>query len=366
MSTKQGEDERATSIAQWQDAIAVSGEVLRCHAIVDVPADSAGWVDSGVEVRPGDAITLLSIGRVRVSEDPEISFGPNLFLWHRVGTQGRIAKFAAPTVTFEADEAGPLVLVGQYPGAWLDETGGFDPDWPRAAASGSYTVAVLVWRGSPDEGLALFGAKDVSGLGREAHRKFLSPVQLPRGWRPLWRVGATEVYREKFEATESPRILCRCAGDAAIIKYPVDLSLDETTRLAWRWRVTELPSQVQEDSLPTHDYLSIAVEFENGLDLTYMWSAALPVGKSFRCPLPWWDKRETHQVVRSGKADLGRWLAEEQPVLADYHKAIGGAPPARIVGVWLIAVAASQRGRGEGEYQAIRLASGGAAIDIGP
>jgi hypothetical protein len=359
-------NEREAVLVDWQEAIAASREVIKGAAIVDVAADSSGWIDSGVELAPGDAITLLAIGRVKVSDEPEISFAPNVFLWHRIGEGGRIAKFAAPTVTFEAREAGNLMLVAHYPGAWADETGLFDPAWPRGAASGAYRVAVLVWRGSADNGLALFAARDASGLGAKARQKLLAPIHLPRGWRPLWRVGATDIYREKFEATDSARILCRCSGDAGIIKYPVDDVLGATTRLAWRWRMMDLPSKVEEAAAPTHDYLSIAVEFDNGLDLTYMWSAALPVGTMFRCPLPWWDKHETHQVVRSGGAELGRWVGEERSVLADYQAAIGGEPPGRIVGVWLIAVAAFQGGRGECEYQAIRLTGGSTTIEIGP
>jgi hypothetical protein len=366
MPSKDVERDTSSIIAAWQDAIAASAEVLRCHAIVKVPADSADWIDSGLAVVAGDSITLLAIGAARLSEDPPIAFPANLFLWRRIGSAGRIDKLAAPTMTFQAKEAGSLMLVAHYPGAWRDETGAFDPDWPRDAAKGSYDVAILVWRGSADDGLALFAARDASGIAREAHDKLAAPVRLPRGWRPLWRVGATEVYREKFEATDSPRILCRCGSDAAIIEYPVDFPLEETTRLSWHWRVTLLPSAVGEDTLPTHDYLSIAVGFDNGLDLTYMWSAALPVGTSFRCPLPWWNKRETHQVARSGTKELGRWLAEDQSVLADYRNAIGGTPPTRIVGIWLIAVAAAQGGRGDCEYRSIRLADGGTSVEIGP
>jgi hypothetical protein len=366
MTDKATERDKGAVIACWRDAMAASEEVLKCQAIVEVAADSAGWVDSGIEVAAGDIVTLLATGEARLSEDPEISFAANLFLWRRIGPMGRLDKFPAPTVTFEARETGSLMFVAQYPGAWSDETGGFDPAWPRSGASGSYAVAILVWRASADDGLALFAARDASGIASEARQKHLSPIHPPRGWRPLWRIGATEVYQEKFEASNAARILCRCARDGAILKYPTDLALDETTRLWWRWRVTELPSKLAELEIPTHDYLSIAVEFDNGLDLTYMWSAALPVGTVFRCPLPWWDKRETHQVVRSGEAELGRWLAEDQPILADYARAIGGTPPTRIVGVWLIAVAAFQGGRGECEYQAIRLTGGATTIEIGP
>jgi hypothetical protein len=47
----------------------------------------------------------------------------------------------------------------------------------------------------------------------------------------------------------------------------------------------ELPSQRPEDRLTSHDYLSIAAEFDDGQDLTYFWSSSLPVG-AFRCPIP--------------------------------------------------------------------------------
>jgi hypothetical protein len=359
-------DKMRDIVANWIEAIVAAGDTLLRHAVVEIPADSAGWIDSGVDIKIGDTATLLSIGDVRVSEDPDISFASHLFLWRRIGTSGAIAKFAAPTTTFEANESGRLMLVAQYPGAWLDETGGFAPDWPRSAASGVLSVAILVRKGPAPEGLAIFAASDKSGLSSTERNRFLAPVRPPRGWTHLWRTGETEIYREQFEATDAPRITCRCSADAGILKYPVDIALDETTHLAWRWRMIQLPSRIGEDSGPTHDYLSIAVEFENGLDLTYMWSAALPVGNAFRCPLPWWDKRETHQVVRSGESELGRWWQEEQPVLADYKKAIGGVPPARIVGVWLIAVAAFQRGRGECDYEKIELRSGGGSIMIGP
>ena len=359
-------DSQAAIDADWQAAIDAAGETLRCHGIIRVPCDSAGWVDSGIEVNVGETVTLLSTGSARVSEDPDISMAANLFLWWQIGPAGQIAKFPARTDTFTAQWAGNLRLVAHFPGAWLDESGGLDPDWPRTAASGAFTVLILIWKDAVDNGLARFAAFDKTLLGLAEHARILTPIHPPHGWHPLWRVGATEVYRETSTGSGFPRIVCRCADDAGIIRFPAEIALDETTRLSWRWRVTELPSKVAEDQVPTHDYLSIAVEFDNGLDLTYMWSAALPVGSVFRCPLPWWMKRETHQVVRSGRADQGRWLDEEQPVLADYVRAIGGAIPARITGIWLIAVAAFQRGRGQCEYQAIGLSGAGGRLQIGP
>ena len=189
---------------------------------------------------------------------------------------------------------------------------------------------------------------------------------MPRGWQPLWRVGETGIFCEEADASGSAHIACRCRFDAGILKHPVDVPLDPAMHLAWSWRVTDLPSAFAENSVPTHDYLSIAVEFENGRDLTYAWSADLPIGTAFACPLPWWDKRETHMIVRSGTADLGRWLDEERPIAKDYAYAIGGPLPSRVVGVWLIALSCFQRGYGACDYAKIGLRGAMGDVIIGP
>jgi hypothetical protein len=359
-------DDRAAVRAGWTKAIASARETLLRHAIVEVKACSEGWIDSGLDLESGDRVSLLAVGEVRLSETPDIRFPANLGLWRRIGADGRVARSSSVTTTFEAAAAGRLFLIAKYPGEWATENGAFDPGWPRAGATGSLTVAVLVWRNTAAEGLALFATHDASELAANEASRLAADKKAPRGWRPLWRVGETQIFCEETGAGESAHIGCRCSWDAGILRYPVAFPLDETARLAWAWRVARLPSEVAEDTVPTHDYLSIAVEFDNGLDLTYMWSAALAVGKVFACPLPWWDKRETHMVVRSGLSELGRWIDEERPILSDYAAAIGGPAPARIVGVWLIALSCFQRGFGSCDYARIALRGAKGQALIGP
>ena len=64
--------------------------------------------------------------------------------------------------------------------------------------------------------------------------------------------------------------------------------MTSATTVSWDWKIDALPSTLAEHLPFTHDYLSLAMEFDNGRDLTWMWSAELPVGRAFRCPLPWW------------------------------------------------------------------------------
>ena len=118
-----------------------------------------------------------------------------------------------------------------------------------------------------------------------------------------------------------------------------------------------------ENTLPTHDYVSIAVEFDDGRDLTYYWSATLPPETHYRCPLPNWDQRETHLVVRSGSRGLGAWHREQRPLQADYARAVGD-PPGHIVAVWLIAVSLFQKRSGAADFAEIWLEGGGNRLQV--
>jgi len=87
-----------------------------------------------------------------------------------------------------------------------------------------------------------------------------------------------------------------------------------------------------EDTLPSHDYVSIAAEFDDGQDLTYYWSAALPEGHVLPMPDPHLASRETHVVVRSGRDGLAL-AREERDLHADYrriHRRPGPRGPSRL------------------------------------
>jgi len=126
----------------------------------------------------------------------------------------------------------------------------------------------------------------------------------------------------------------------------------------------KLPSEVAEDTLPTHDYLSVAVEFDNGQDITYFWSSELPLESTFRCPIPTWTARETHVVVRSGLDDLGKWLSEERDLFKDYAERIGGPMPEKIVKVWLIAVCIFQQGEGKCQFADIAVHGANGTVQV--
>jgi hypothetical protein len=328
---------------------------VAASAIADVPANARPWTPAGLDLKAGEAVTTFCAGRVALPGPLGLWVDPAIVLWYRVG--GRAPVFRGPRDThgFTAAVGGRLELAVEFAGRWADPEGrDTTPWWERRGLSGTVHVLTVRWAEGADVDAALreAAAADPAGLAAAELARRAAQPEYPPGWDPLWDIGATEIY-----ARADDGIACATHGDVGIVRHPVDVALSEATRLRWTWRVDELPSRLPEDTLPTHDYLSIALEFDDGTDLTWHWSAGLPVGHHYRCPLPAWRHREWHMAVRSGTADLGRWVTEERPVHADVAAAIG-PPPRRIVAVWLISVSVFQRGTGRCAYREIALDDG--------
>jgi hypothetical protein len=326
-----------------------------------LPGDRPPWLDTGIDVAAGETVTWLAAGRVVLSRLFDIFVEPHFQLWARIG-DGAVFSGTRASHTFTADRAGRIHLASYFPGQWATRSGELatSPDVYRGVRGG-ISVLLLRWAVDPRAGLRRLAAgSDPHPLLALEIDRLENPVQQPEGWKHLWFLGDSEIYSPGRGDDGAPEVRCATHCDVGILQRAVDAPLRPDTRLAWRWRVDSLPSELAEDTLPTHDYLSIAVEFENGIDLTYYWSASLPVGTGYWCPLPTWREREFHVVVRSGREGLGRWIAEERDVYADYERYVG-SPPDRIERIWLIANSTFQRGVGRCAYRDIEI-----RCDTGP
>jgi len=326
--------------------------------LLHLPGNLPPWTDTDVTVTEGDEVTWLAAGRVVMSAELGLWGGPCFHLWARIGERGRIFKGTRETFTFDATTTGPLHLA-TYQGEWATPEGALaTPVEAYAPVTGGIDVLVVRWKGEAAQGLKQLAAlaPDDPLIGAE-RRRIASPVKAPEAWHYLWFLGDGEIFGAgRKNGSESIRVHTR--EDVGILQKRVDVPLEPDTSFAWQWRVSKLPATEAENTIPTHDYLSIAVEFDNGLDLTYYWSAALPVGTVFTCPLPTWAPRETHMVVRSGQNGLGVWQREERNVYEDYSRVLG-TPPKRIVGVWLIAVSLFRHGEGSAEFSEVELRAAG-------
>jgi hypothetical protein len=339
---------------------------IRDYAFLDIPCDREPWLDTGIDLVAGDRVTTFATGETLL-KGTEIRFGADFQFWCRIGPAGEIFRGTRASHSFTAEAAGRLYVASYFPGEWATRTGTLaTPADVYAQAEGSLAALVIRWRvEAPIEGLKkLAEPGDVAGLIAGEIDRLSAPVRTPEGWNYLWFVGPAEIYRPCETPGRTSAICCHTRRDVGLLQKDVVLPFRPDTRLRWSWCMEVLPSTVREDLLPSHDYLSIAVEFDNGQDITYYWSAELPVGTAYRCPIPTWTARETHVVVRSGPEGIGRWFDEERDVYQDYMEAIGGPPPARIVRVWLIAVSLFQGREGRCRYADLAFVANGEVVPV--
>jgi hypothetical protein len=353
-------------LAPWVDSL--PRDAVADVAYVDMPATQPPWVDSGIDLAPGESVTVFACGRVYLSRALDIWTPPWFQVWYRVGDGGTIFRGTRDLHDFTAASAGRLWLANYFPGEWSDRQGTLaTPESAYVRSSGGMAILLLKWARGVDPAAALrasVAAGRAPGILAKQLERLAEPVVTPpERWEYLWLLGPAEIYRPALAPDGRRSIDCRTHGDTGILHRDARVPLVPGTRLSWSWRVDELPTDLPEDTLPSHEYLSIAVEFDDGQDITYFWSNSLPVGTGFGCPLPNWADRETHVVVRSGAAELGRWLEEERDIHADYARYVGG-PARHVVRVWLIANSLLTRGRGRCEYAGIELSAGEEKIEV--
>ncbi|WP_159079836.1 DUF3047 domain-containing protein [Methyloceanibacter sp. wino2] len=334
---------------------APAGTVKDFH-FVRVPSNQPPWLDTGIDIAPGDQVSTFAVGITSLPGTP-ISFPTALQLWSRIGPEGEIFRGTRATNSFEAVKRGRLYVGTSFPGEFATRTGGLAvPPEAYAMADGILTLLVVRWQVAPLEALKkLQTVGDVNGMVAAEIDRFATQVPVPKGWEYLWFIGPSEIYKECSDHGRDHAICCHSDNNGALLIKDCVVPLKPGTKVSWSWRMEKLPSEVREDTFPTHDYLSVAVEFDNGQDLTYFWSCELPLETTFRCPIPTWAERETHVVVRSGLGDLGKWLSEERDLYKDYAERIGGPMPQKIVKVWLIAVSIFQQTEGKCQFADIAV-----------
>jgi hypothetical protein len=345
---------RATPAAATVDGKALRTLVAEAAAearLVEVPGNRRPWTAAGMRVSSGEAVTWLAWGRTYLIRPLGLGVGPSLGLLGRVrGGPPQMSPRA--TFTFTADRDGLVEFGARLPGE-LQQDGSIIVDRvPYRVMRGGFTAVVARWGAATDPRVALetLATRDRSGLCAAEAARIAGPPEPPQGWDHHPLLGCEDVYRPSPDG-----IVADCRNSNAIIRRATGAALTPTLRLRWSWRVDELPSKLPEDTLLTHDYISVALEFDDGRDLTWQWSCALPEGLAYRCPLEHWRRRETHIVVRSGTGDVGRWVDEERAVLADQQAAIGGAPPGRVVRAWLLSGSLFQGGTGRAEFGRMEL-----------
>ena len=361
-----GEREPAPDLPRFREALgralaAIPRDLVAAHAWIQLPASEAPWRDSGIALGAGEEVSYFAAGRVVVSAALDIWVTPKTQLWARIGETGPIRSSSRDSNTLRAERAGRLYFGNYFPNDWRDASGArLQPDSVYDGMAGEIWILAVRWRGRAEDGLAaLAAAGDPTGSVASERERLALGDPTPPGWRYLWHLGDAEIFRPGEGPHGERALACEVVGDVGILQRDAAFALRADTSIDWQWRVDALPGLFREDTVPSHDYLSLAVEFANGLDLTYYWSKTLPVGTAYWCPLPNWKHREFHVVIRSGGEGLGRWHAERRNLHADALRYFG-SHPGDIVRVWLIASSVFKRQRGSFSIADIRLRSEGA------
>jgi len=133
-------------------------------------------------------------------------------------------------------------------------------------------------------------------------------------------------------ATQGGRkaIQLKSANDSSTISKEVKVDVKTWPVLQWSWQVVTLPKGGDARKSATDDEAAqIYVTFPRfpqavrSRIISYIWDTAAPVGSVFKSEK---TGLVTYVVVRSGPADLGKWLTESRNVLEDYKKIYGEAP----------------------------------------
>lgn len=335
---------------------------LAGYQVFELGSDDLPWKALELDLLKGQEVTFLLGGRIWLSREHDLWLEPGTSFNAR--SQGRRPLYHpmnnSGTMTVAHDGA---IEIARGFAEWVDEDGEL---WTPVEAYRQLEVRIygiaLAWRGSALEGLkSLAAAGDVGGIIGEEIARLESPRKLPEGWHNIFQADSGPII---FNDAGNGEISCQAYKKAGIIQRPVSIELKPDTRLSWRWIVEELPSALPENQLVTHDYLSVGAEYDDGQDLTYLWSAGLPVGEVFRCPFPRWTPIETHMIIRTGHEELGQWLTEERDLFADYKAHVGGSAT-RVVRIWLLGVSVFQRRMGACRFADIKVtASDGAVIAL--
>lgn len=203
---------------------------------------------------------------------------------------------------------------------------------------------------------------------------------LPAGWTPLAFHNVERATRYELVADDGRTVVAATSERAASgLVFRLDLTAESAPVLRWRWKGERLPeagdTRVKRGDdavariyvlfrLPPEratlaqrliDRTALALygEAPPHATLMYVWDTRAPQGSRNDNP---YTSRVRNIVVESGSASLGRWLAYERDLVADYRAAFGEAPPP-IAGIAIMTDTDNTQGSAAARYGDVSLSA---------
>lgn len=152
---------------------------------------------------------------------------------------------------------------------------------------------------------------------------------IPPGWQgQKW--GDPRYDFTVVEDGEGKALHLKSADDSSTISKEIKVDVKQYPILEWTWKVVTLPPhgharKAEADDEAAQLYVTFP-RFPSTVRsriIGYIWDSTEPAGASFQSA----KVSSVHYiVVRSGSADLGRWITERRNVLEDYKKIYGESP----------------------------------------
>lgn len=154
---------------------------------------------------------------------------------------------------------------------------------------------------------------------------------IPPGWQKQ-RWGSPSYDFTVVESDGQKALQLKSAGDSSNISKEIKgkVTLKETPILEWSWKVAALPKDADSRKKETDDQAAQLYvtwprfpEAVRSRIIGYIWDTTAPVGSTIKSQK---TGTVTYIVLRSGEAELGKWVTERRNVREDFKKVYGEEP----------------------------------------
>ncbi len=144
---------------------------------------------------------------------------------------------------------------------------------------------------------------------------------VPKGWQLKEKAGHADFSVRELGGLTA--LVLRSADTSYSFQREVNVDIRRYPVLSWKWRVDRLPTGADFRRTKTDDQAAqLFLAFSRSQTLVYLWDTSAPQGLMQDAPSPPFMKIKA-VVVRSGPAELGKWISETRNVYEDYRKAFG-------------------------------------------
>jgi hypothetical protein len=148
---------------------------------------------------------------------------------------------------------------------------------------------------------------------------------VPAGWELKEKSGKADFAVVKDGEIAAGRF--RSSDSSFSLQKEVKVDLKQFPWLMWKWKVTKLPAGGDFRKSKTDDQAAqLFLAFSKTKAIVYIWDTTAPAGlMEDTSPVPFMTVKVV--VLRSGPADLGKWVSETRNVYNDYKKLYASEPP---------------------------------------